>query len=582
MATNLYNTVTGAKLSSGQSYTNASGQTVTQGTAVGTYGSPTPAVSAPAPTYSSGGGSSAPAVQTNQFNTITGAKLGAGQSYVDAQGRTVTQGSALGTYGTAPVSTPAPIQSQLNVAQNNSQLTSNYTGASIVDYLNSKGKASDYNSRAGLATQNGITNYTGTAAQNTQLLNSLRSGTAGTTTTTNTNAPTSTPTTPQNNDYSTVDGHKLVQGETYTNSQGQLITQGTPISGQMGAIPDPTGTNATTGTTTPNGGTTGATGSDLAGQYSALLGNTSGVDSAQAAIDAQNLSMRLGQQNLSEQPIAMSFIGSQQQNLENRNTNLQIPLVQRLAQEQAKRQASLGSLAFALEREDKAKQSALDETYRTSTLNQKNTSQSDLYGTGIIGEYNFAKAQGYAGTFSQFQTEDANRKVSVAKAGATSVNNILPSSQDLNTKETSVALESVNQINNVLDNKDFDSAFGAQGIINRLIPGSPAKTIVALTTQILDKAAVAARGQLKGQGQVSNFEVQMLKNAQSSLSDYSIAPSAARQALIDMQGAIQTSTGGTAKVTLLDKKTGQSDARYLTSREITKAIADGLQVKYIK
>jgi hypothetical protein len=74
----------------------------------------------------------------------------------------------------------------------------------------------------------------------------------------------------------------------------------------------------------------------------------------------------------------------------------------------------------------------------------------------------------------------------------------------------------------------------------------------------------------------------MLKNAQSALSSYTIAPAAARQALIDMQGAINTSTGGTAKVTLLDKKSGQTDSRYLTSREITKAIADGLQVKYIK
>ena len=41
---------------------------------------------------------------------------------------------------------------------------------SIVDYLNSKGQASDYNSRAKLAQQFGIANYTGTAAQNTQLL----------------------------------------------------------------------------------------------------------------------------------------------------------------------------------------------------------------------------------------------------------------------------------------------------------------------------------------------------------------------------------------------------------------------------
>lgn len=49
-----------------------------------------------------------------------------------------------------------------------------YTGTSIVDYLSSVGQASDYTSRAKLAQQYGITNYTGTSGQNTQLLNLLR------------------------------------------------------------------------------------------------------------------------------------------------------------------------------------------------------------------------------------------------------------------------------------------------------------------------------------------------------------------------------------------------------------------------
>lgn len=50
---------------------------------------------------------------------------------------------------------------------------SNYVGVSIVDYLKSVGKPSDYSSRAVLAQQKGIQNYTGTAEQNTQLLNML-------------------------------------------------------------------------------------------------------------------------------------------------------------------------------------------------------------------------------------------------------------------------------------------------------------------------------------------------------------------------------------------------------------------------
>lgn len=60
--------------------------------------------------------------------------------------------------------------------------TTPYTGPSIVDYLSSLGRASDYNSRSQLAQQNGISNYSGSAIQNTQLLAALRSSNSGTTT----------------------------------------------------------------------------------------------------------------------------------------------------------------------------------------------------------------------------------------------------------------------------------------------------------------------------------------------------------------------------------------------------------------
>jgi len=49
-----------------------------------------------------------------------------------------------------------------------------YTGNSIVDFLNSSGQASDFNSRAALASKYGISNYTGTADQNIALLNNMR------------------------------------------------------------------------------------------------------------------------------------------------------------------------------------------------------------------------------------------------------------------------------------------------------------------------------------------------------------------------------------------------------------------------
>jgi hypothetical protein len=55
--------------------------------------------------------------------------------------------------------------------------TSTYTGGSIVDYLGSVGQASDFASRKKLAEQNGITNYSGSATQNTQLLGLVQKNT---------------------------------------------------------------------------------------------------------------------------------------------------------------------------------------------------------------------------------------------------------------------------------------------------------------------------------------------------------------------------------------------------------------------
>lgn len=51
-----------------------------------------------------------------------------------------------------------------------------YTGASLVEYLRSVGQPHSYTARAKLARAHGISGYRGTARQNTQLLNKLRSG----------------------------------------------------------------------------------------------------------------------------------------------------------------------------------------------------------------------------------------------------------------------------------------------------------------------------------------------------------------------------------------------------------------------
>lgn len=58
--------------------------------------------------------------------------------------------------------------------QNLQKIESGYMGPSIVDYLNSTGQNSDFASRSKLASEKGISGYTGSADQNTQLIQALR------------------------------------------------------------------------------------------------------------------------------------------------------------------------------------------------------------------------------------------------------------------------------------------------------------------------------------------------------------------------------------------------------------------------
>lgn len=129
-----------------------------------------------------------------------------------------------------------------------SQPASNYTGGSIVDYLSSVGKPSDFSSRAALASQNGIVNYSGTADQNLQLLNKLRTSGGGSTGATTSSSPSGTGYSATGTTVATG-----TTGATDTTSYGIDKTTGLPVgpgNDPKGSAPvTPTGT--TTGTPSP-------------------------------------------------------------------------------------------------------------------------------------------------------------------------------------------------------------------------------------------------------------------------------------------------------------------------------------------
>ena len=93
---------------------------------------------------------------------------------ISAQIAAITK-QAQGISSQIPTATAQPTQQSIYAP------AANYTGTSIVDFLNQASQPSDYASRAALATKYGITGYTGTAAQNTQLLGILKSMGAGNT-----------------------------------------------------------------------------------------------------------------------------------------------------------------------------------------------------------------------------------------------------------------------------------------------------------------------------------------------------------------------------------------------------------------
>ena len=71
--------------------------------------------------------------------------------------------------------TPIPLPYSRPSPENPYTLARNYSGNSVVDFLDQARKPSDFASRAALAQQLGVANYDGTSAQNTQLLKLLRS-----------------------------------------------------------------------------------------------------------------------------------------------------------------------------------------------------------------------------------------------------------------------------------------------------------------------------------------------------------------------------------------------------------------------
>lgn len=143
------------------------------------------------------------------------------------------------------------------------------------------------------------------------------------------------------------------------------------------------------------------------------------------------------------------------------------------------------------------------------------------------------------------------------------------------TKELGV----INDINNILADPSFEKTFGISNVIRRNNPMSPSYTLAKQVDTLLNKLALAARGELKGQGQISDFEGKMLRNAQTALK-LNMNVDSARYQLKQASGAIRTSSGLTAQVKITAPD-GTSRTGMANQATITQAIEDGNRVEYI-
>lgn len=144
---------------------------------------------------------------------------------------------------------------------------------------------------------------------------------------------------------------------------------------------------------------------------------------------------------------------------------------------------------------------------------------------------------------------------------------------------TNQNLTVANDISNIRNNAAFNKTFGLANIANRNIPNTPENALKSDVNTLISQLALAARGQLKGQGAVSDFEGRLLKQAQTSL-NFNMGPEQARYELAQVEGAIRTSSGLPAMVKITDPETGEAGVVQSNQQGITQAIADGYRVEY--
>ena len=330
-----------------------------------------------------------------------------------AQEGAVTPDAGMATPETGAITPEAP------VSPDGAPVASTYAGSSVVDYLKSIGQDSGFPARAQMAKNYGIQSYAGTQAQNELLLSKLRS-----------QMPSS--------GSSPVSGAVAGLAEAGTGG-GQAVID--PVTGEQTGGASQFQTDVENilndfGITPPS---------------SLQSPQTSFSDTYKQVYE----SLGLGDIKAEYDDFSKQYADLQDEKgdkISEINNNpwysegVRVSKLRQLDEKYEMRESNLlGRIKMAESMYDNGRQDAqfvtsgiMDQYNKSQSLNQDiimkaidiaekrseaemklmDKSMSDIYGTGIIGEYNFAKENGYKGSFSQYQNEDANRKSKASGSGS--------------------------------------------------------------------------------------------------------------------------------------------------------------------
>lgn len=290
------------------------------------------------------------------------------------------------TYGTPGATSPEKQKFVANAA------AQSYKGPSIVDYLSLNGGKTDLASRGALAGQYGIQNYTGSADQNTALLTALRGGgtsPTGTPTTPETPATGGTP--PQNNPNGP--GVPGAQAEDPYRAAFDTYLKSLEVSPEQKAANDYLNSLITQ--------------SKQANEKALNEGDTLGFAAGEA--DRVNRTNSMAIDAASRNLEAQTGYASSKSTIAKARADFEATMYKNKQDKNAPFELSPGQERYVYNEKTGAYE-------KTAAADPKLTLPASAQ------EYEYAKKNGYTGTFTQYQNEDANRKYRASGGGAPTSN----------------------------------------------------------------------------------------------------------------------------------------------------------------